>query len=153
MRRFCYYGAIGGFGFCLGEGASLMWPDWSPWTWWAVGCAFLLLLPLPTLWDRREAIKAGLALPALPGWLVPVGGFVALLCLLFVLVDFGVYSPVAYPPDGMSPTEVNRNLGRCKKESIVAVASMKGGNIFDRTHHQNMYWAACLLEIGFRIED
>ena len=24
-------------GFCLGRGAEMMWPEWSPWTWWAIG--------------------------------------------------------------------------------------------------------------------
>ena len=23
--------------FCLGRGTEMMWPEWSPWTWWAIG--------------------------------------------------------------------------------------------------------------------
>ena len=53
-RQAFYWVSCGGAGFCVGQGATLMWPEWSPWTWFALGCAFLSLSAVPTIWDHRD---------------------------------------------------------------------------------------------------
>lgn len=167
-----HWSIIGVIGFCVGQGAVVMWPEWSAWTWWGLAAAFIPLLAVPTIYDHRERILTALRARSwknLPRLIFAVirevvtdkrargvwifFGFAFVILGLLALMEFAAYSPVAYPPDGMKPAEANRILGRCKMASIDAVASMRGGTVFDRTHQQNVYWAACLLEAGFRIED
>ena len=33
-----------------------MWPQWSAWTWWAVGTSLLPLLAVPALYDLRHSL-------------------------------------------------------------------------------------------------
>lgn len=47
---------MGGIGLCYGQGTIMMWPEWSAWTWYAVGTALIPLLWLPNAWEKRDRI-------------------------------------------------------------------------------------------------
>ena len=60
MRRIYYWTIFGTIGFLLGQGVVVMWPEWSPWAWWALAAAMLPLLAVPTIWDRRHRLASRL---------------------------------------------------------------------------------------------
>ena len=67
-RRAYHWATIGIMGYCAGQGAAVMWPEWSAWTWWGIGIGMAPLLAVPTAWDNREAIRLRLCRMMQESW-------------------------------------------------------------------------------------
>ena len=60
-RQAYYWAVAGAIGLCFGQGAVVMWPEWSAWTWWGIGIGLTPFLAVPTIWDRRHSLATWIA--------------------------------------------------------------------------------------------
>ena len=60
-----------------------MWPEWSPWTWWAIALGLTPFLVLPTLYDHRKNLIAWLK----RNKVISIVGVVALIAIVLVTIE------------------------------------------------------------------
>jgi len=155
MRRFYFYSLVGLAGFGFGQGAIVMWPEWSAWTWWGLATATLVIgLPLPTILDNRQRIFAWMFAdrPSPKSSLTrsvetsnndgAAGGIVLILILSAVVGGYvwGVFSrdPIVWTHPAMPQQEQVRVASECEMEALKV-----------RRGDRYMYERACLISRGF----
>lgn len=148
MRNYYYWAVSGGIGFLIGQGVIVMWPEWSPWTWWGLALASLPLYAVPTVYDYRikilAALKSNIWVPYLKEISLIVVACIAAVGLIWKIVTAEPPPPWTHPT--LSESEQQKAASNCVKEA------MGKGYAKHKPGHYD-YVEACLFGMGFvRVE-
>ncbi len=159
-KRQVYYWAItGAVGFCIGQGAVVMWPEWSAWTWWALAAAGVPLLAVPTIYDRRNRIIAALHAPSwtiLRQWREILGLMVfviAVSALIYLVINTFTKERPSYV--WMHPTatagDTEKAKAECEMAAYEAIGGGTGGIMDPKPGERWRYKMACMTTRGFNL--
>ena len=150
LRRLYYYGVFGAFGFFIGQGILVMWPEWSAYMWWALALACLPLLAVPTLWDQRNQLRAVFGSPIfVPAWLVRLTIFFAASVALIAVVWWFENQPKhIWVHPTLSDEERSKAVSNCRMKSYDAIG---GGGSMSAREARSRYARACMTNKGFRL--
>ena len=159
-RQVYYWGVTGTVGFCIGQGAVVMWPEWSAWTWWALAAAGVPLLVAPTIYDRRNRIVAVLRAPSwtiLRLWREVLGlmAFALAVAALIYLVISTITRERRPLYVWTHPTATASDTGKAKAEcemaAYEAIGGGRGGIMDPKPGERSSYERACMTTRGFSL--
>ena len=163
-RQVYYWGVAGAMGFCVGQGAVVMWPEWSAWTWWTLAAACVPLFVVPTIYDRRDRILAVLHAPSWTNlrlygrtfWREILGLMtfvlaVAVLIGLFINIFTRERPSFVWAHPTATASDREKAAAECEMAAYEAIGGGRGGMMDPKPGERWRYKMACMTTRGFNL--